>query len=345
MDVDTPSPSRGETTPQSGHPSGGALGSLQMYGTASEEEEDDAEDAVVPERPRRAASRKPIVESSDDDEVPVSWSEPDDGDGSSSSEEEEKEATKHNGRFVNQGKSALASDRIQVLDMEGQLIKEIEGKFKTVADVYQCYQPTKTKLKDAFQFSKYSSWKPAGKKAYYGAHSTAAPGLDDKEGWIKQFPARHLPERLRLDDRQRPRQIRHVFIHYLGKPAAALAVSRRSFEEDQQRARVAVASEEDGESLTPRRRVPVHKSNCRDASPPWLNHDLHAIDATPAGWRVPGGLSPLDSVIKVAFSSRKDLVKNYRVHPTHWLIYAQVRRTRSARMRSGRLRTRSVRAA
>ena len=91
--------------------------------------------------------------------------------------------------------------------------------------------------------------------------------------------------------------------------------------------------------------LPVHKSNCRDASPPRLNHDLHAIDATPAGWRVPGGLSPLDSVIKVAFSSRKDLVKNYRVHPTHWLIYAQVRRTRSARMRSGRLRTRSVRAA
>ena len=68
----------------------------------------------------------------------------------------------------------------------------------------------------------------------------------------------------------------------------------------------------------------VHKSNCRDASPPRLNHDLHAIDATPARWRAPGGLSPLHSVSAVAFSPWKDLVKNYRVRPTHWLIYAQV---------------------
>ena len=30
---------------------------------------------------------------------------------------------------------------------------------------------------------------------------------------------------------------------------------------------------------------PVQKSNCRDASPPLLNHDLHTIDATPARWR------------------------------------------------------------
>jgi hypothetical protein len=29
----------------------------------------------------------------------------------------------------------------------------------------------------------------------------------------------------------------------------------------------------------------VHKSNCRGATPPLLNHDLHAIDATPARWR------------------------------------------------------------
>jgi hypothetical protein len=45
--------------------------------------------------------------------------------------------------------------------------------------------------------------------------------------------------------------------------------------------------------------VSVHKSNCRDASPPRLNHDLHAIDATPARWRAPGGLSSLDSVSTV----------------------------------------------
>ena len=47
--------------------------------------------------------------------------------------------------------------------------------------------------------------------------------------------------------------------------------------------------------------------------------DLHAIDATPARWCAPGDLSPFDSVRIVAFSPWKDLV-----HPTHWLIYAQV---------------------
>ena len=67
----------------------------------------------------------------------------------------------------------------------------------------------------------------------------------------------------------------------------------------------------------------VHKSNFRRVSTR-LNHDLHAIDATPARWRAPGGLSPLHSVSAVAFSPWKDLVKNYRVRPTHWLIYAQV---------------------
>ena len=76
----------------------------------------------------------------------------------------------------------------------------------------------------------------------------------------------------------------------------------------------------------------VHKSN-RDASPPQVNHDLHAVDATPARWRAPGGLSPLDSVSTVAFSSREDLVKNYRVHSTHWLIYAQVIEPHPARRR------------
>ena len=34
-----------------------------------------------------------------------------------------------------------------------------------------------------------------------------------------------------------------------------------------------------------RKYYPVHTSNCRDASPPRLNHDLHTIDATPARWR------------------------------------------------------------
>jgi hypothetical protein len=67
----------------------------------------------------------------------------------------------------------------------------------------------------------------------------------------------------------------------------------------------------------------VHKSSCRCASPPLLNHGLHAIDATPARWRGGVGLTQLDSVITAASSPIKDFVKNYRVHPTHWLICAQ----------------------
>ena len=46
---------------------------------------------------------------------------------------------------------------------------------------------------------------------------------------------------------------------------------------------------------------------------------LHAIDATPARWRG-GGLAPFDSVIMAVPSRRKDFVKNYQAHPTHWLI-------------------------
>jgi len=56
----------------------------------------------------------------------------------------------------------------------------------------------------------------------------------------------------------------------------------------------------------------VHESNCRGASPPLLNHDLRAIDATPARWRGLGGLPSLDSVSTVASSPKMDLVKNYR---------------------------------
>ncbi len=35
------------------------------------------------------------------------------------------------------------------------------------------------------------------------------------------------------------------------------------------------------------------------------------------------GLSPIDSVSTAASSPRKDRVKNYRWHPTHWLICEQ----------------------
>ena len=56
-----------------------------------------------------------------------------------------------------------------------------------------------------------------------------------------------------------------------------------------------------------------------------LNHRvvLHAIDATSARWRGDAGSSPLDRARTAASSPRNDLVKNCRVHPTHWLISTQ----------------------
>ena len=51
---------------------------------------------------------------------------------------------------------------------------------------------------------------------------------------------------------------------------------------------------------------------------------LHAIDATPARWRGDAGSSPLDRARTTASSPRNDLVKNCRVHPSHWLISTQV---------------------
>jgi len=53
-----------------------------------------------------------------------------------------------------------------------------------------------------------------------------------------------------------------------------------------------------------------------------LNHRvvLHAITAAPARWRGNSGSSLLDRASAAASSPRNDLVKNYRVHPTHWLI-------------------------
>ena len=49
----------------------------------------------------------------------------------------------------------------------------------------------------------------------------------------------------------------------------------------------------------------------------------HAIDATPARWRGGPRSSPLDGASTAAPSPRNDLVKNYRAHPTHWLISTQ----------------------
>ena len=67
-----------------------------------------------------------------------------------------------------------------------------------------------------------------------------------------------------------------------------------------------------------------------------LNHRvvLHAIDATPARWRGDAGSSPLDRARLAASLPRNDLVKNCRVHPTHWLISTQS----SARRRVDQMR-------
>ena len=51
--------------------------------------------------------------------------------------------------------------------------------------------------------------------------------------------------------------------------------------------------------------------------------DLHAIFMIPARWRGDAGSSSLDGARTAASSPRNDLVKNCRVHPTHWLISTQ----------------------
>ena len=49
----------------------------------------------------------------------------------------------------------------------------------------------------------------------------------------------------------------------------------------------------------------------------WLARCGYAVDATPARWRSGAGSSPLDGTGAAMRSPRNDLVKNYRVHPTH----------------------------
>ena len=48
----------------------------------------------------------------------------------------------------------------------------------------------------------------------------------------------------------------------------------------------------------------VHKSICGDASPLRLNHDFHAIDATPARWR--GGVVSYRSIQSSRSRSRRE---------------------------------------
>ncbi len=61
-------------------------------------------------------------------------------------------------------------------------------------------------------------------------------------------------------------------------------------------------------------RSPVWKSNVAAHLLPRLNHDLHAIDATPARRRGGADSSPLEGASTAASSS---------MHATHWLISTQ----------------------
>ena len=65
------------------------------------------------------------------------------------------------------------------------------------------------------------------------------------------------------------------------------------------------------------------KSKCYGAFVLNRRVDLHAIAATPARWRGDAGSSSLDWARTAASSPRNDLVKNCRMHPTHWLISTQ----------------------
>ncbi len=71
---------------------------------------------------------------------------------------------------------------------------------------------------------------------------------------------------------------------------------------------------------TPR---PVWKSKFYGAFALNRRVDLHAIDATSSRWRGDVGSSPLDGSSAATSSPRNDLVKNYRVRPTLWLISTQ----------------------
>ena len=75
-----------------------------------------------------------------------------------------------------------------------------------------------------------------------------------------------------------------------------------------------------GRGRAPQRRRPVWKSKFYGAFALKRRVVLHAIDATPARRRGGAGSSPLDGARAAVSSPRDDLVKNCRVHPTHWLI-------------------------
>ena len=67
----------------------------------------------------------------------------------------------------------------------------------------------------------------------------------------------------------------------------------------------------------PKKHAAVWKSKIHGAFVLNRRVDLHAIDAPPARWRGDADSSSLDGASTAASSPRNDLVKNYRVHPTH----------------------------
>ena len=69
--------------------------------------------------------------------------------------------------------------------------------------------------------------------------------------------------------------------------------------------------------------VPAWQAKFYGASVLNLRVVLHAIDATPAGWRSGAGSSPLNGPSTAASSPRNDLLNNYRVHPMHRLNFTQ----------------------
>jgi hypothetical protein len=82
------------------------------------------------------------------------------------------------------------------------------------------------------------------------------------------------------------------------------------------------------------------------SDPVWKSKFYGAFDATPVRWRGDAGSSPLDRARTAASSPRNDLVKNCRVHPTHWLISTQVRsRARVRRFGVGECRPATARRA
>ena len=124
----------------------------------------------------------------------------------------------------------------------------------------------------------------------------------------------------RREDSARPCRIFYLFPHRAVRGAGLLGHVARG---RQRRRGRPVAGRVDRRDLCGNQSFTTRSSKVYDAFVLNLRVDLHAIDATPARWRGDAGSSPLDGARTAASSPRNDLVKNYRAHPTHWLISTQ----------------------